>query len=96
MTVLTIYVVATPPTPPQGLRLPSFPEHRVAVKYATEHRCGVVVRGPGLTDAVTGTDPLKDGLPLATAAPLDDSPEARHREWRPLCCSALAMSPAAE
>lgn len=41
-------------------KLPSFPNHTVAVKYATEHRCGVRVRGPGLTDMITGTDPLKD------------------------------------
>lgn len=37
-----------------GLKLPSFPDHQVAVRYATEHRCGVVVRGAGLTDAVSG------------------------------------------
>jgi hypothetical protein len=58
-----------------GLQLPSFPQHQVSVKYATEHRCGVVVRGPGLTDAISGTDPLKDNLPLLPARPLDDSPE---------------------
>lgn len=58
-----------------GIELPSFPEHRVSVKYATEHRCGVVVRGPGLTDAISGTDPLKDNLPLLKAEALDDSSE---------------------
>ncbi len=47
-----------------GLSLPSFPQYTVRVKYATEHRCGVVVHGGGLTDAITGTDPLKDNLPL--------------------------------
>jgi 2,3-bisphosphoglycerate-independent phosphoglycerate mutase len=47
----------------------------VSVKYATEHRCGVVVRGSGLSDAISGTDPLKDNLPLLTVTPLDDSPE---------------------
>lgn len=47
-----------------GLILPSFPQHAVSVQYATEHRCGVVVRGPGLTDQVSGTDPLRDNLPL--------------------------------
>lgn len=39
-------------------------QHVVSVKYATEHRCGVVVRGPGLSDQIGGTDPLKDNLPL--------------------------------
>lgn len=47
-----------------GLRLPSYPQHTVSVRYATEHRCGVVVRGAGLSDAISGTDPLKDNLPL--------------------------------
>jgi hypothetical protein len=30
-----------------GLDIPAFPDHSVAVKYATEHRCVVRVRGPG-------------------------------------------------
>ena len=47
-----------------GLKLPSFPQHTVRVKYATEHRCGVVVAGPGLSDSISGTDPLRDNLPL--------------------------------
>ncbi|KAI9597294.1 2,3-bisphosphoglycerate-independent phosphoglycerate mutase-domain-containing protein [Syncephalis fuscata] len=59
-----------------GLKLPSFPNHSVAVKYATEHRCGVRVRGPGLTDMITGTDPLKDNLPLVKCTPTDGSEEA--------------------
>jgi hypothetical protein len=46
------------------------------VKYATEHRCGVVVRGGGLSDAISGTDPLKDNLPLLKVEPLDESAEA--------------------
>jgi len=61
-----------------GLPLPSFPQHSISVRYATEHRCGVVVRGPGLSDAITGTDPLKDNLPLQEVRPLDGSPEAAH------------------
>ncbi len=65
---------AAPPAP-AGLRLPSFPQHSISVRYATEHRCGVVVRGPGLSDAVSGTDPLKDNLPLLKCLPGDDSPE---------------------
>ena len=47
-------------------------------RYATEHRCGVVIRGPGLSDRISATDPLKDGRPLGVAAPLDGSPEAAH------------------
>lgn len=49
-----------------GLRLPSYPMHSVSVMYATEHRCGVRVRGPGLSDAITGTDPLKDKYVVPT------------------------------
>jgi len=55
----------------------------VSVRYATEHRCGVVVRGPGLSDAISGTDPLKDGLPL----------RVRPKGLRVLC-TALMMPPA--
>lgn len=57
------------------MKLPSFPQHEVSVKYATEHRCGVVVRGAGLTDAISGTDPLKDNLPLLKSKPEDDTTE---------------------
>ncbi|GLI58706.1 hypothetical protein VaNZ11_000457 [Volvox africanus] len=60
-----------------GLPLPGYPEHSVSVKYATEHRCGVVLRGPGLTDAVGDTDPLKDNLPLKRSLPTDNTPEAK-------------------
>lgn len=35
----------------------------------------MVVRGPGLTDAISGTDPLKDNLPLLQAEALEDTPE---------------------
>ena len=47
-----------------GVSLPAFPHLIVKAKYATEHRCGIVVSGPGLSDEVSGTDPLKDNLPL--------------------------------
>ena len=58
-----------------GLELPDYPGYKVQVKYATEHRCGVVVSGPGLTDSVTDTDPLKDNLLLRKCKPKDKSPE---------------------
>jgi 2,3-diphosphopglycerate-independent phosphoglycerate mutase len=51
--------------------------YRMHVRYATEHRCGVVVRavdpsrGVMLTDRIEGTDPLKDGLVLKTSVGLD-------------------------
>lgn len=61
-----------------GVKLPSFPELVVKAKYATEHRCGVVVSGPGLSDDVSGTDPLKDNLPLQVSTALKSTPEAQH------------------
>ncbi|CAO3635004.1 unnamed protein product [Cunninghamella echinulata] len=60
-----------------GIKLPSFPNHSVAVKYATEHRCGVRVRGPGLTDTITGTDPLKDGRLLIKCQPTEDNEQSK-------------------
>ncbi|KAL0490721.1 2,3-bisphosphoglycerate-independent phosphoglycerate mutase [Acrasis kona] len=44
-------------------------QYEIAVKYATEHRCGVRVRGPGLCGETTGTDPLRDNLPLLKSVP---------------------------
>ncbi|KAF2908160.1 hypothetical protein DAI22_12g163000 [Oryza sativa Japonica Group] len=61
-----------------GLKLPSFPEYEVRVRYATEHRCGVVVKGPRLSGNISGTDPLKDNRLHLKAEPLDDSEEAKN------------------
>ncbi|CAH0477071.1 unnamed protein product [Peronospora belbahrii] len=61
-----------------GLTLPEFPGLVVATKHATEHRCGIVFKGPGLCDKITGTDPLKDNLPLVVSTPLNDTPEASY------------------
>lgn len=58
-------------------RLDEYPDVEVFVKYATEHRCGVCIRGPNLSDCITGTDPLKDGLPLMECKPTNDSFEAK-------------------
>lgn len=61
-----------------GMKLPSFPQYEVRVRYATEHRCGVVVKGPKLSGNISGTDPLKDNRLLLEARPLDDSDEAKN------------------
>ncbi|KAL9354897.1 hypothetical protein Peur_052867 [Populus x canadensis] len=61
-----------------GMRLPSFPEYEVRVRYATEHRCGVVVKGPKLSGNISATDPLKDNRLLLQAEALDSTDEARH------------------
>jgi 2,3-bisphosphoglycerate-independent phosphoglycerate mutase len=57
-----------------GAPIEGFPHHSVAVRYATEHRCAVRVRGPGLSDRITGTDPLKDGRRLLRCAARADIP----------------------
>ena len=64
------------------LQLPGFPECRVRVRYATEHRCGVVVSGPGLSDQISGTDPLRDGLPLQEPRALDPADAAAEHTAR--------------
>ncbi|OBZ83553.1 2,3-bisphosphoglycerate-independent phosphoglycerate mutase 1 [Choanephora cucurbitarum] len=56
-----------------NIKLPSFPEHCVSVKYAIEHRCGIRVRGPGLASTITGTDPLKDNKKLIYCTPTIDN-----------------------
>lgn len=61
-----------------GMKLPSFPEYEVRVRYATEHRCGVVVKGPRLSGNISGTDPLKDNRLLLQVHALDDTEEANH------------------
>lgn len=43
-----------------GIAIPGYPDHSVEVMYATEHRCSVKVRGPRLSNKITGNDPLKD------------------------------------
>ncbi|MEG0854174.1 MAG: 2,3-bisphosphoglycerate-independent phosphoglycerate mutase [Angelakisella sp.] len=50
----------------------------VLAKELTEHRIAIVLRGKGLSDAITCTDPGtgEEGMPLATPSPMNDSPEA--------------------
>lgn len=59
-----------------GFRSSSFPDVRVVVKHTTEHRCAVVLKGPGLSHMVSDTDPHKKGKVLEST-PLDSSLEAR-------------------
>ncbi|PKA63982.1 hypothetical protein AXF42_Ash004994 [Apostasia shenzhenica] len=61
-----------------GMKLLSYPEYEVRVRYATEHRCGVVVKGPKLSGNISGTDPLKDNRLLLKAEALDDTEEAKN------------------
>lgn len=52
-----------------GMRVPGYDNHYITVLHATEHRCGVKLSGPNLSDEITGTDPLKDNLPLKKVIP---------------------------
>lgn len=55
-----------------GLPLPSFPDVKVKVRHAGGHRLVASLSGEGISDKISNTDPLSDGLPLgvieATAA----------------------------
>jgi 2,3-bisphosphoglycerate-independent phosphoglycerate mutase len=47
------------------------------VKPGTAHRAGIVLRGRGLSAAVSDNDPHEEGLPVCEIKPLDDSIEAK-------------------
>lgn len=53
------------------MSVPGYPEHTFDVKYATEHRCSVRVRGPHLSNAITGNDPLKDNRKIVMCEATD-------------------------
>ncbi|MEM1657602.1 MAG: 2,3-bisphosphoglycerate-independent phosphoglycerate mutase [Candidatus Jordarchaeales archaeon] len=59
-----------------GFRSNLFHDVRIVVKHTTEHRCVVVLKGPGLSHMVSDTDPHKKERVLE-ATPLDSSFEAR-------------------
>jgi 2,3-bisphosphoglycerate-independent phosphoglycerate mutase len=46
------------------------------VKPGTAHRAGVIMRGPGLSDAVIDADPHVPDVPIRDVTPTDGSPEA--------------------
>ena len=48
----------------------------IIFKEATEHRAVLVLRGPGLSAAVTDSDPKMEGRPYKAVHPADNSPEA--------------------
>ncbi|CAJ36202.1 2,3-bisphosphoglycerate-independent phosphoglycerate mutase [Methanocella arvoryzae MRE50] len=53
------------------------PGVEVIFKRSTGHRAALVLRGKGLSAAITDTDPKKEGLPIKECHPTDDSPEAK-------------------
>jgi 2,3-diphosphopglycerate-independent phosphoglycerate mutase len=62
------------------VQLPSFPDIQIDVKYAVEHRCGVRLRGAQLSDAVTDTDPLRDGCVLRKCIPDSEAVQSQNAE----------------
>ena len=59
-----------------NIKIPGFEEYTVRTKHATEHRIGLKISGPGLSNKVTGTDPVHDNLKLIHCEPTDQTPEA--------------------
>lgn len=49
----------------------------LVVKPGTAHRAGVIMRGQGLSSAVTDADPHEVGQAVLEVKPTDDSPEAK-------------------
>lgn len=43
-----------------GMSIPGYENYSVTIKHATEHRVGLKVSGPGLSNEITDTDPLTD------------------------------------
>jgi 2,3-bisphosphoglycerate-independent phosphoglycerate mutase len=43
-----------------NIEIPGYDGYTVKCEYATEHRCGLMVKGKGLSSMITGNDPLKD------------------------------------
>ena len=59
------------------LKLPGFPEVSVQFKASTEHRGALVLRGPGLSAAVSEADPHETGRPVLEVRPIDETEAAR-------------------
>ncbi|HUL61776.1 MAG TPA: 2,3-bisphosphoglycerate-independent phosphoglycerate mutase [Methanocella sp.] len=53
------------------------PGVEVIFKRSTGHRAALVLRGPGLSAAISDTDPKKEGNPIKECHATDDTPEAK-------------------
>jgi 2,3-bisphosphoglycerate-independent phosphoglycerate mutase len=67
---------ATPLTKALAAAVPSVEDVRVELHPGLQHRFALVLRGPGLSDAVADTDPQREGVPAADPAPLEASSTA--------------------
>ncbi len=59
-----------------SLKLEGFEDVDIIFKESTGHRAVLVLRGIGLSDKVSDSDPKHEGKPPKKVVPLDDSPEA--------------------
>ena len=55
--------------------IPGFEEYKVSAKHATEHRIGLKISGPGLSNKISGTDPLTDDKVLRVVRALEPKAE---------------------
>ncbi len=60
------------------IKLNSFPDILVNFKHTTEHRCALVLRGPGLSSKISDSDPNQNDILMLPIKPLDDTREAAH------------------
>ncbi len=59
-----------------GLKVPGFPKVKVIVGHTVEHRCVVVLRGAGLSSAISDTDPHGHSDSVLASTPLEESKKA--------------------
>jgi len=59
-----------------SMKLEGFEDVQIIFKESTGHRAVLVLRGKGLSDKVSDSDPKHEGKPPKKVFPLDDSPEA--------------------
>jgi|YNPNPStandDraft_1061719.scaffolds.fasta_scaffold08402_3 2,3-bisphosphoglycerate-independent phosphoglycerate mutase len=54
----------------------SIPGYEIFVRHVKEYRFALIVRGPGLADGLTETDPQRTGVPSLPIQPTNDNPDA--------------------
>ncbi len=60
----------------EKITLESFPDIEILIKHTVEHRCVVILRGKGVSDKVSSSDPGVSGAPVQEVTPMTSSSEA--------------------